>query len=407
MPKTVVAVVVYDRYFNLVHWLECWEKCDRTGADLVVIHNTDNTEPQYSEVCEEHGVQYIKRKNIGYDIGAFQDLCRGRLGEFPQDWERVLWCTDDTFPMDFDFVKRFSDKMEPGVGVACMEISVHVTKHIRTTGFMIDRPVAEKLNFPKDPVVTKQDCYLFEHREKTFVFYNQIFNLSLKVEQVAPRHDSPLWDTGYHRRLDRKREHLEKFGEVKTGDMVLFVCPIYQSYPQIISSLLMQTHQNWRLYLVHDGPETKGVENYIPNDPRITFIVAPKRGGSWGHYIRQIGIEVNKDEADFVVVSNPDNYHVPTYCEYMLKAFKLRPSAVAAYCSQMVHSYKAWQVINCQLKRGFLDSAGVMVRSKKAAEVGWRDIETHSADWVYFTDLINRYGAHKFEKVEGCLIVHN
>jgi hypothetical protein len=407
MSKTIVAVVIYDRLFNLIHWLECWDKCDKSLADLVVIHNTDLPEPLYVEACQKHGVQYIRRKNIGFDIGAFQDLCRGRLAEFPPDWERVLWVTDDTFPMAFDFVEKFTDKMKPGVGVVCMDLSPYVTRHIRTTGFMIDRPVAEKLSFPADPVVTKIQCYLFEHKEQKFVFYNQIIKLGLSVEQVAPREKSPLWDTEYARRLDRHREHVEKFGEVKRGDLILFVCPIYQSYPQIISSLLMQTHTNWRLYLVHDGPETEGVENLIPDDPRITFVVAPKRGGSWGHYIRQVGIEIHRDLADFVVVTNADNYHVPTFCEYMLTAFKRRPTAVAAYCSQMVHSYKAWQVINCQLKRGFLDSAGVMVRSKQAADVGWNDIDTHSADWTYFSDLIERYGAHKFEKVEGCLLVHN
>lgn len=407
MSKTIVAVVIYNRFLNLVHWLECWEKCDKTNAELIVIHNTDGTETEYQEACEKHGVKYIRRKNIGFDIGAFQDVCRGRLNGFPPYWERVLWVTDDTFPMRFDFVKRFEAKLTQGVGVACMEVSPYVTKHIRTTGFMIRRETAERLKFPADPIVTKQHCYLFEHRDKSNVFYQQIIKMGLRVEMVANRTESPMWDTGYHRKLDRQKEHEEMFAEIKTGDKVMFICPIYQSYPQIISSLLMQTHKNWRLYLVHDGPETKGVEALIPADDRITFIIAPKHGGSWGHYIRQVGIETQKDNADFVCVTNADNYHVTTFCEYMLRGFERNPEAIAVYCSHMVHSYKAWQVIACKLERGFVDSAGVVVRSKQAAQVGWNDITSHSADWQYFYDLIQKYGADKFYKVDGCLLVHN
>lgn len=407
MSKTIVAVIVYNRFLNLIHWLECWEKCNKNEAELVVIHNTNSDAPEYREACEKRGVQYIQRANIGFDIGAFQDLCRGRLAGFPQDWGRVLWATDDVFPMHPDFVRKFEDTMRPGVGVACMEISPYVARHIRTTGFMIDRYLAEKLTFPADPIITKQHCYLFEHQDKEALFYRQIIKMGLKVEMVANRSESPLWDTGYHRRLNRLKEHESVFSEINTGDTVLFICTVYQSYPQIISSLLLQTHKKWKLLLVHDGPETKGMEVLVPDDPRIEFVISPKRGGKWGHYIRQVAIQAKKDDADFVVVTNADNYYVPVFCEYMLKGFEQHPSAVSVYCSQMVHSYKHWQVIDCKLQRGFLDSGGVMVRSKQAAAVGWRDIETHSADWVYFSDLIGTFGPDKFHKVAGCLFTHN
>lgn len=404
--KTTVCVIIYNRFFNLVHWLDCWKKCDKQNAEVVIIHNTDQPAPEYRELCEKHAVGYIPRRNVGFDIGAFQDVCKGRLKGFPQ-WERLLWMTDDTFPMTFDFVEQFNKGMRPGVGVVAMEISPYVVKHIRTTGFMIDRDTAEKLIFPADPIVTKQHCYLFEHRWGKKVFYSQIVEMGLKVVWAAGREHSPLWDTGYHRRVDRKAEHEAKFGKYQTADKVLFICPIYQSYPQIISSLLLQTHKNWELYLVHDGPDTTGVKNLIPDDKRIHFRETRKRGGCWGHYIRSIFIQESKNISDFVVVTNADNYHTPVFCEYMLKAFERRPASVAVYCSHMVHSYKAWQVLPCSLNVGFLDSAGVMVRSENAAAVGWNDITTHSADWQYFADLIATYGADKFYRVEGCLLVHN
>lgn len=406
--KIVISIVVYNRLTNLEHWLQCWEKCDQTGATLVVIHNqdTDDRSEKFRELCHSHGVQYIRRPNVGFDIGAFQDVCRDRLRGFP-DWDRLLWLTDDTFPMATNFVKQFSEAMTDGVGVACMEVSKYVTDHIRTTGFMLDRSTARRLTFPADPIVTKQHCYLFEHRAKDQIFYRQIINMGLRVKMVAPRQNSPLWDTGYHRRENRRAEHEDLFGKFSDPDRVVFVCPIYKSYPAIISSLIMQTHTNWHLLLIHDGPDTENVGALVPKDDRINFMASPKHGGCWGHYIRQVGIRMAKKLGDFTVVTNPDNYHVPTFCEYMLRGFKEHETAVAVYCSHMVHSYKAWQVIPCRLERGFLDCAGVMVRSWMAEEVGWEDISSHSADWVYFSDLIAKFGARRFHKVEGCLLIHN
>lgn len=401
----LICLVVYNRFNNLRHWLECWAQCAQ-DARVTVIHNYDAPDPRYRQLCEHHGVQYLYRPNVGFDIGAFQDVCRGRLTAFPE-WERLLWLTDDTFPMDGNFVQLFEQQLKEGVGVVCMELSPYVTTHIRTTGFALTRSVAERLTFPVDPVLTKQHCYLFEHRGKEGTFYRQVLALGLKVKMLVNRKVSPLWDSGYHRREDRRAEHEARFGAYQDPDTVVFICPIYRNYPQIISSLLLQTHRNWRLLLIHDGPDTEHVRRWVPADERITFLETPKHGGKWGHYIRQVALQHYRSLGDFVVITNPDNYHVPVYCEYMLRGFQEKETAVAVYCSEMVHSYKAWRVIPCRLEQGYLDSAGVMVRSWPAAEVGWQDITSHSADWTYFSDLINQYGPHRFRKVTGCLLIHN
>jgi len=405
MSKTVVAIVIYNRLNNLTHWLDCWQKCS-SDAELVIIHNFDKEMTEYRQASELAGATYIRRKNIGYDIGAFQDVCKGRLDGFPE-WEKLLWLTDDTMIMATDFVEQFERAMRPGVGVVAMEISPHVTKHIRTTGFMIDRATASKLHFPADPIITKQHCYLFEHRNNKKIFYNQVKEMGREVVMVAQRDRSPLWDTGYHRRLDRKAEHEAKFGELKTYDKVLFICPVFKTYPQIISSLILQTHQNWKLLLIHDGPDTFGVEKLVPKDDRIVFQATKKRGGSWGHYIRQVALEQCQDDADFVTITNADNYYTPVYCQYMIKEFERRPKAVAVYCEKIIHSYTAWKVMDQKLQVGFLDCGGVMLKLKEAAAVGWKDISTHSADWIFFKDVIDRYGADRFYKVGGCLFVHN
>lgn len=409
LPKTLVCVVVYNRYHHLRHWIQCWHKCEQRGAQLVVIHNTDDPDPIYEEVCKEPGITYIQRANVGYDIGAFQDVCRNRLKGLPV-WDRILWMTDDTFPMTPDFTLPFHQALDnPEVGVACMELSPYVTMHVRTTGFMIERKVAELLTFPVERILTKQHCYLFEHRGQKKILYSQVKAMGLDCVMVETRETSPMWDIGYHRRLDRLEEHVRLFGPIDLNDRILIICPVYKNYPQIASSMLMQTHTNWKLMLVHDGPDEANVRSLVPNDPRIEWKETGKRGGCWGHYIRSIGIDIYGEHHgfDYIVVTNPDNYHAPVYLEYLLRGFYERPNSVAVYHSQMVHSYKAWKVIDCRLEQGFIDCAGVMVRAWAAKSAGWNDISSHSADWTYFYDLMQKFGTHRFHKVEGCLLTHN
>jgi len=148
------------------------------------------------------------------------------------------------------------------------------------------------------------------------------------------------------------------------------------------------------------------MRSYIPNDPRVKYIETDKRVGNWGHYYRQWALN-EFDLGDYVVISNADNYYTPVFIEYMLRGFSKSHTAVATYCDSMVHSYKAWQVIPCKFQKGYIDCGGVMVKSNIAKEVGWRIIDEHSADWVYFSDIASKYSQRNFIPVRGTLFVHN
>lgn len=411
--RIIVSVIVYNRFENLQRWLDCWKQCDQTNAELIVIHTGDEVE-RYKEACGD--VKYIHRQNIGFDVGSFQDVCNERLKGFPNDWDYIIWCTDDVLPMSKDFVKPFIDKLqEPNVGLSCMQISRSKPGgvwHVRTTNFCISKQMSKRIKFPVDPVKTKQDCYLFEHRGGKNILSQQIQEMGLDCVQVAPIVSSPLWDTGFWKRPDRQKEHDKIFGiKKKIGNKVTFICTIYNTYPQIISSLLLQTHENWELILINDGPSNNGMLTYIPNDPRIKYIETKERKGNFGHYWRQWALneirERRLSDPDFIVITNADNYHVPVYCEYLLKGFEQSHTAVATFCDQMAHSYRSWNVIKCRLERGHIDCACVMVKREIACEVGWREIKNHSADWVYFEDIAKRYHNSSFIPVQGCLLVHN
>lgn len=217
--KIVVTIVVFNRLRNVERWIHCWKQCDTKDAELVVIHNYRNEQERamYGAICKSGKVTYIPRTNIGFDIGAFQDVCRNRLTGFPMDFDYLLWCTDDLWPMKKDFIQRYVSKFKPGIIAACYELSREVHPHIRTTGFMLHKSTLPKIRFNVDPVVTKAQCYDFEHRDPVNSLVDQLNKIGKSV-QVEDIESTCMWDTGHNsreamrRRLRRQSEHYKVFG---------------------------------------------------------------------------------------------------------------------------------------------------------------------------------------------------
>lgn len=408
MPKTIVAIIVYNRFDNLKLWLNCWDKCDQTDAELLVIHNADIPSDinKYVTLCNEHyGVNYFPRRNIGLDIGALKDFCDGSI-HLKSDYNNLIWITDDTIPMSKDFVKQFTSKISDEVGLTCMEIAnFRAPLHVRTTGFCITKEVAEKLVFP-DQIVTKEDCYFFEHRGGDKTLMRQVELMGKKCVMVSPLETSPLWDTHNRAHLRRMKEHQKVFS---SEPKVIIICPVYgDTYPQIISSLICQTYHNWELHLIHDGKSDgkmiKTLTSY--NDMRIHWYEEPTHTGNYGHAIRSKYLQSLKRKGDYVIISNIDNYYMPVFLEKAIESMQANPRAVATYCSQIVHNYTGFKVMNCRLARGYIDAGNVILKFEEAASVGWNSIE-HSSDWFFFEDVAKKYGVNSFVRFEGCYFVHN
>jgi hypothetical protein len=382
---------------------------ETTGAQLVIIHNYENQSSwqSYQKYCNTQCIKYIPRNNVGFDIGAFQDVCLNRLNGFPE-FDYLLWCTDDNIPMRKDFIRQFLDKFTRDIGCVAMQLSKEVKPHIRTTGFMVSKSTMDNLTFPRETILTKDDCYQFEHRSKNN-FLDQIIKLKLKAIQISEINVSPLWDSGHKKTKTRRDEHYLIFTmPSQSTKKVAFICPIFNTYPEIISSLINQTHENWVLYLIHDGPSSMDMKSIVKatNDERIIYIETQTRAGNWGHSLRSEWLQKLKTtDTDYIVITNADNHHAPTYCEYLLRGFT--NGQVATYCSKMVHSYTGWDVIKCRLELGYIDCAGVMVKKDVACEIGWSNVTDHSADWIYFNEIIKKYGKEKFAEVNGCLLSHN
>lgn len=189
---------------------------------------------------------------------------------------------------------------------------------------------------------------------------------------------------------------------------VLFIAPIYNYYPILVHALQLQTHRDWELLLIHDGPNATGLRALMERlgDPRIRYYESVRRFDDWGHSLRAMGLQAiaaEPIEGDFVIITNADNYYAPPFVEYMLGAIDTR--AVAAYCP-VVHSHRKWTTIDSELRHQFIDCGCVMARRDAALEVGWASRE-HSADWVYIDAMVRRFGKDGFRKIPNVLFVHN
>ena len=188
---------------------------------------------------------------------------------------------------------------------------------------------------------------------------------------------------------------------------VLFIAPIYNYYPILVHALQSQTHDNWELLLVHDGPNDLGLAATVAafNDERIDYSGTALRHNDWGHSLRRGALEriAQEKSGDYIVVTNADNYYAPGFISLMLNAFE--DDTVAVYCDA-VHSHRGWAHLDTSISLRSIDCGCVMVRREEALTIGWTSTE-FAADWVYIDALASAYGLDRFLKVQRPLFVHN
>ncbi len=197
--------------------------------------------------------------------------------------------------------------------------------------------------------------------------------------------------------------------QIREGEFkVLFISPIFNSFPLLAVSLFEQTYTNWELLFVHDGPSSCLDEKsmaMIESDDRVSLIETDSRANDWGHTPRQRGFQelAKREDVDFVVVTNSDNYHTPGYVEKMLECFD--DDAQAVYCD-MIHEYYSWRHFETRLEYSFIDCGCVVARRDVALNAGWND-NSYEGDWRYVADLIDQCGTKAFRKLDATLFVHS
>jgi hypothetical protein len=190
----------------------------------------------------------------------------------------------------------------------------------------------------------------------------------------------------------------------------------YERYEELeiaIRCFRIQTNPNWVLHIVYDGKAPQGIINIVAPylngdraDSRIHFYESPERYQNYGHPNRRAmlqAIECNPN--DFILMTNEDNYYVPRFVEFMLKAAD--PKTGIIYCNT-VHSHFEYNLNSSELHENSIDMGAFMVRADAAKSTGFNH-DHFSADGTYAEECVRtcQHRGLKMIKVHKPLFIHN
>jgi hypothetical protein len=186
--------------------------------------------------------------------------------------------------------------------------------------------------------------------------------------------------------------------------MITFIAASYKETNDaymFISSLLLQTNNNWRCIIYNDGKNDfirKVVSDF--NDERITYYESETPRGFWGHYSRKDAL--NLVETEFLIQTSIQDYYIPTTVEDILKVSN-NSDIILFNC---VHNHFNYSVLPCTPQVGRVDWGSHAIRSDIAKKVGIRLPESPTSDGHFVVDCM-LYPGIRYHKIEKILTVHN
>lgn len=180
-PSVLISVCVYKKIHVVEKWMKHWyTRYNRYNSKVALIHNFNGEEPDPGDKARLLSLNpdyYVPRYNRGQDIGIFQDLVEKRLPYFQPEFDLLFCLADDTYPLHKDFLRVFMAVMEDKKVGLCPPYTFYTT--VRSNAFGISRDVAENLEFPHDPIITKIHCYQVETEMP-----QQVVEMGLRVYQL-------------------------------------------------------------------------------------------------------------------------------------------------------------------------------------------------------------------------------
>jgi len=200
---------------------------------------------------------------------------------------------------------------------------------------------------------------------------------------------------------------------------ITVICVSYRRYkemPVLVHCLLAQTLQNFRLLVIHDGPDPKmeGILARFKDEyPDVfDFRMTPERYNDYGHSLREIGIGLL--DTEYVLITNDDNYYCPRFLEFMFDPIHRQSPPPDIVMCDMVHSHNyaggrfqpPYRFFETYPQSASVDIGCFIARSALARKAGFRD-KGFDGDATYFEDLVRAAGQPRICKLDHVLFVHN
>lgn len=176
-----------------------------------------------------------------------------------------------------------------------------------------------------------------------------------------------------------------------------------------INSIKSQTSSNWRLILIHDGPNYElrtnlENENYLSYQ-NIEFHEYPVRTENYGHLLRKWALkELILNE--YVLLTNADNYYTPNMVEEVSKHDEdfIYFDLIHSHKNKKNENNSTYGFMSTELVSSNIDMGCAVIKSSLAKKIGFNH-SSYDADWKYFEEVLKTNPTiHKINKV---LFVHN
>jgi GT2 family glycosyltransferase len=159
-----------------------------------------------------------------------------------------------------------------------------------------------------------------------------------------------------------------------------FILSTYnRTYPLIcmVASLMAQKDEHWSALIVVDDVENDKVKNIVDKfgDDRIHYIFTETRYNNYGHTPHNIGKALSI--ADYIVMTNDDNYYVPTFITELRIAIEENPGMVYW---DMIHNNYDYKLFSTTIADNKIDLGAFATRRDLAQQI----------------DLNNNYAADAF-----------
>jgi hypothetical protein len=176
----------------------------------------------------------------------------------------------------------------------------------------------------------------------------------------------------------------------------------------LMNSFLVQTDPRWELNVIYDGeipPKIRTILNRY-TDKRIKFSNTETRNGNWGHPNRKMMLDkLEGEKDDYVLLTNDDNYYVPTFVEQMLG--KASEDVGIVFCNTL-HSYNNYDVHESALYECGIDMGAFIVKYPIAKKIGFNHSHL-TADGRYATECKNFCIMHNLKAIHipRAIFIHN
>ena len=168
-----------------------------------------------------------------------------------------------------------------------------------------------------------------------------------------------------------------------------------------VESILAQSVREWRLLVIHDGPNLGFSElmKAYRTDPRIREMCMADRHNDWGHSLRKVGIQ-RLGDSKYTLITNADDYFAPVFVKEMCCGDE---DLVYCDCS---HHHWGYQARPSMLRRRAIDISCCVVKTEIVREVGWNSTVYH-ADWLFLEDVMKARPDLTTRHVPKVLVVKN